>query len=193
MHLLKDNHECKEALIVADETRTHSRARASNAWGLTAGPGSPFSPGGPSSSEKAVDSRRNIWRTSVAAVMTERGEVASTSWTLLTFGSGVVGAPVAGGSGCSSLAGRAEEEGKSVTPPEGFGESASLRPVALSSLPAAVGSGSGGVPLVRKSAGLADPGGTDPETSTAPGFRRVDAALVVDGPSALLDISIDAG
>lgn len=61
---------------------------------LTGGPGSPFSPGGPASSEKWVGSRSNVWKPSVAAGVTGISEVGLTSCTLVTFGSGFLEATV---------------------------------------------------------------------------------------------------
>lgn len=61
---------------------------------LTGGPGSPFSPGGPASSENWVGSRSNVWKPSVAAGVTGISEVGLTSCTLVTFGSGFFDATV---------------------------------------------------------------------------------------------------
>lgn len=89
----------KEALFVAQSCDKHACAHA---WvsgdryvlrlfgdhTLTGGPGSPFSPGGPASSENWVGSRSNVWKPSVAARVTGISEVGLTSCTLVTFGSG---------------------------------------------------------------------------------------------------------
>ena len=61
---------------------------------LTGGPGCPFSPGGPASSENWVGSRSNVWKPSVAAGVTGINEVGLTSCMLVNFGSGFFGATV---------------------------------------------------------------------------------------------------
>lgn len=61
---------------------------------LTGGPGSPFCPGGPASSENWVGSRSNVWKPSVAAGVTGISEVGLTSCTLVTLGSGFFEATV---------------------------------------------------------------------------------------------------
>ena len=61
---------------------------------LTAGPASPFSPGGPASRENWVGSKSNIWKPSVAAGVTGISTVGLTSGVLVTLGRGFFGAIV---------------------------------------------------------------------------------------------------
>lgn len=61
-------------------------------WPLTGGPGSPFSPGGPASSENWVGSRSNVWKPSVATGVTAGSAVGLKL--LVTSGSGFLGATV---------------------------------------------------------------------------------------------------